>query len=152
MSYIVSRSLSMHVYYILQHHDSDFKWQLLYTLTRWYAYTSLWIKSWTKITWVFYHACVHCDVSFQISYSSGSPVLSDRTRFRRYFRDSPSTAIVAPSLRSTAEHFNWTRIALITQDENLFRAVRVLVYIRAMSSWLLHACQNYTTLNVWVWY
>lgn len=35
--------------------------------------------------------------------------------------------IASPALHSTMEHFNWTRIALLTQDEGLFTAVTTLL-------------------------
>ena len=61
--------------------------------------------------------------TLQISFSSGSPALSDRSRFRKYFRNSPDSGIVAPTLRSTTSHFGWTRVAVITQEEALFTIV-----------------------------
>ena len=69
----------------------------------------------------------------QISYSSGSPALSDRSRFKMYFRNSPTSDIVAPTLRATVEHFNWTRVAVITQQEALFTIVRNTVHMHAAS-------------------
>ena len=63
--------------------------------------------------------------TFQISYSSGSAALSDRGRFKKYFRNSPRSDVAASTLRSVVEHFNWTRVALITQDEVLFTGVSI---------------------------
>ena len=66
---------------------------------------------------------------FQISYSSASPALSDRSRFKKYFRTSLTTDILAPTLRSTVERFNWTRVAMITQQEALFTVVRIMTFV-----------------------
>ena len=65
------------------------------------------------------------NATFQISYSSGSAVLSDRDRFKKYFRNFPRSDLVAPTLRSVVEHFKWTRVALIIQDEVLFTSVSI---------------------------
>ena len=66
----------------------------------------------------------------QVSYSSGSPALDDRNRFRKYFRNSPTSKIDVLTLRSTVNHFNWTKIAVITQEESLFTIVSIEKCIR----------------------
>ena len=60
---------------------------------------------------------------FQISYASSSPVLSDRNKFRSFFRNTFNMKIISPALLSAVIHFNWTRIAIITQKEGLFTGV-----------------------------
>ncbi len=60
----------------------------------------------------------------QLSYTSGSSALSDRSRFKKYFRNSPAFEIVSPALRSAVNNFGWRRIALLTQDETVFTGVR----------------------------
>ena len=62
-------------------------------------------------------------IIIQISYASTLAALSDRTRYKRYFRN--NLPIAAPALHSTLDHFKWTRIALLTQDESLFTVVRL---------------------------
>lgn len=37
--------------------------------------------------------------------------------------------IIAPALRSMVAYFNWTRIALLTQEEGLFTGVCALTFI-----------------------
>ena len=64
-------------------------------------------------------------VSMQISFASGSTALSDRSRFKRYFRNSLTFEFLAPALHSILDHFGWKRIALLTQEENLFTGVGV---------------------------
>ena len=66
----------------------------------------------------------------QISYASGLAALSDRTRFRRYFRNTPAFDIIFPALHSTMDYFDWQRLALITQDESIFTVVGMrIIYI-----------------------
>ena len=59
----------------------------------------------------------------QISFASGSTALSDRNRFKRYFRNSLTFELLAPALHAILDHFEWKRIAVLTQDENLFTGV-----------------------------
>ena len=66
---------------------------------------------------------IYISFDFQISYASSSPVLSDRNKFRSFFRNTFNMKIMAPALRSAIAHFNWTRIAIITQNEGLFTGV-----------------------------
>ena len=61
----------------------------------------------------------------QISFASGSTALSDRNRFKRYFRNSLTFELLAPALHSMLDHFQWRRIAVLTQDENLFTGVGI---------------------------
>ena len=63
---------------------------------------------------------------FQISYASSSPTLSERSRFRSFFRNTYNMKIIAPAFRSAVAHFNWTRIAIITQNEGLFTGVSTM--------------------------
>ena len=69
--------------------------------------------------------CMYTCIS-QISYSSALAALSDRSRFRNYFRTFPSFEDLAPAIASLMRHFNWSRIAFITQEENLFTKVYYL--------------------------
>eukprot|EP00731_Ephydatia_muelleri_P036321 Em0235g2a len=61
----------------------------------------------------------HWNVS-QISYFSESAALSDRSRYKRYFRTNPSGLIEYPAFYSIMNHFGWKQIAVITQNEDLF--------------------------------
>ena len=62
-------------------------------------------------------------IVLQISYASSSARLSDRSKYRSFFRTPFDARIVAPALRSAVVHFNWSRIALLTQNEGLFTGV-----------------------------
>ena len=75
----------------------------------------------------------------QISYASGLAALSDRTRFRRYFRNTPAFDIIFPALHSTMDYFDWQRLALITQEESIFTVVRIRIqkYVYYYSSTLI---------------
>ena len=59
----------------------------------------------------------------QISFAAASPVLSDRTRFKYYFRTSPSFVHYAPAILGMLNKFRWRRIAFITERENVFLKV-----------------------------
>ena len=59
-------------------------------------------------------------ICLQISYASSSSALSDRSRFKSFFRNTFNIQIIAPALRSAMVHFNWLRIAILTQDEGSF--------------------------------
>ena len=61
----------------------------------------------------------------QISYSSISPTLSDRNRFRKYVRTSATSEVDAVILQRVVEHFGWTRIAIITELQDLFTFVSI---------------------------
>ncbi|KAL5471263.1 hypothetical protein EMCRGX_G029359 [Ephydatia muelleri] len=61
----------------------------------------------------------HWNIS-QIAYFSGSADLSDRNRYKRFFRDIPSNALDPPAFVSVLQHFGWKRMFSITQDEALF--------------------------------
>ena len=59
----------------------------------------------------------------QISATSAASTLSDRSRFKKYFRTDPTFEIFAPAVLSLLEHYNWSRIVFLTQNENLFNNV-----------------------------
>ena len=61
----------------------------------------------------------------QIAYASTSSALSDRSIFKSFFRNTFNMQIMAPALRSAVAYFNWTRIAMLTQDEHLFSEVNI---------------------------
>jgi len=46
--------------------------------------------------------------------------LSNRQKYRNFFRTYPSDANFIPSIRSLVQHFGWERFAVITEEENLF--------------------------------
>jgi len=62
--------------------------------------------------------------SIQISFASAASTLSDRTRFRNYFRTYPNFENNVPALLSVLNHFGWNRIVFLTQNENLFTKVQ----------------------------
>ena len=72
---------------------------------------SLWVKSLMHLS------------SLQISPTSAASTLSDRSRFKKYFRTDPTFEIFAPAVLSLLEHYNWSRIVFLTQNENLFNNV-----------------------------
>ena len=60
----------------------------------------------------------------QLSYASELAPLSDRTAFTGFYQNSPSFAAAIGSLNSMMQHFQWRRIALLTEDELRFTRVR----------------------------
>ena len=102
----------------------------------------------TKLTSIIIIHTVNFCAPLQISFSSGSPALSDRTRFRKYFRNSPTSEIVAPTLRSVAAQFNWTRVAVITQEEALFTIVSIYIIIIILVSCFVQSGQNSFAINI----
>ena len=72
---------------------------------------------------------IKINFDLQISFASGSTALSDRNRFKRYFRNSLTFELLAPALHSMLDHFKWRRIAVLTQDENLFTGVWKLIFV-----------------------
>ena len=76
----------------------------------------------------FYLTTIFCThVSFQISYASSVIELSNRQKYRNFFRTYPSDANFIPSIRSLMQHFGWERLAVITEEENLFLDVKLSV-------------------------
>ena len=73
-------------------------------------------------------------LNLQISYFSESAALSDRSRYKRYFRTNPSGNIEYPAFRSIMRHFGWKQIAILTQDEDLFTTVGSRAYLCAIIS------------------
>ena len=63
----------------------------------------------------------------QISFASAVSTLSDRTRFRNFFRTYPnSIENLVPALLSVLNRYDWNRIAFLTQNENIFNKVQSL--------------------------
>lgn len=55
-----------------------------------------------------------------MSFAAASAALSDRNRFKNYFRTTPSFNNYAPAILALLNAFEWKRIAFITQSETLF--------------------------------
>ena len=66
---------------------------------------------------------LHVISLLQISFASAVSTLSDRTRFKNFFRTYPNFGNFVPALLSVLNHYNWSRIVFLTQDENLFNKV-----------------------------
>jgi gamma-aminobutyric acid type B receptor len=56
----------------------------------------------------------------QISYGSSAANLKNRRRFPNYFQLYPSEVDYIPSVVATVDFFGWKRVAVVTQNENLF--------------------------------
>jgi len=54
---------------------------------------------------------------------AGANELSDRQRFRGFFRTADSHELVGAALAELAQQFNWVQMAIITQTESIFEKV-----------------------------
>ena len=54
---------------------------------------------------------------------STSPALSDNSTFETFYRVVSSDAAVVEGIVNLALQFNWSRIAVISQQENIFTSV-----------------------------
>ena len=52
--------------------------------------------------------------------TAAADVLSDRQRFRGFYRTEVSSEFVGPALAEMARYFNWTQMAVVIQRESLF--------------------------------
>ncbi len=59
----------------------------------------------------------------QVSYSAGSPRLSDRTRYPNFFRMNSDETNFNEAILGLLKHFNWSRVAVVKQDEGIFNDV-----------------------------
>ena len=62
--------------------------------------------------------------SLQVSCIASSPAFRNRVLFPRYFQLLPTDASQADAFYAIIKHYNWRRVALIVQDENLFTVVK----------------------------
>ena len=62
-------------------------------------------------------------LSWQISCVSSSAELENQLKFPRYFQISASERNLVDGFYGIIREYNWTRVAIITQDENLFTTV-----------------------------
>ncbi|XP_074600736.1 gamma-aminobutyric acid type B receptor subunit 1 isoform X2 [Brevipalpus obovatus] len=58
-------------------------------------------------------------------YGSSSPALSNRSRFPTFFRTHPSATIHNPTRVKLFQKFNWTRIGIIMQNEEVFETTAI---------------------------
>ena len=59
----------------------------------------------------------------QMAGIAGANELNDRQRFRGFFRTDASSEFVGAALAEMARQFNWTQMAIISQEESLFLMV-----------------------------
>ena len=68
------------------------------------------------------HACTHTH-TLQLSCVSSSAALENRDRFRYYYQLLNSEASITYAYFATIRQYQWSRVALIVQNENLFTEV-----------------------------
>ena len=66
-----------------------------------------------------------CYASMQMAGIAAADELNDRQRFRSFFRTDVASEFVGPALAEMARQFNWTQMAIVSQDESLFIKVCV---------------------------
>ena len=59
----------------------------------------------------------------QISYSAGSPRLSDKTRYPTVFRLNSDETKFNGGIVALLKHFKWNKVAVVKQDEAMFNDV-----------------------------
>lgn len=62
---------------------------------------------------------------FQLCYGASSPALSDRNRFPTLFRTHPSATVHSPTRITLMKKFEWYRIAILQQTEEVFISVSI---------------------------
>lgn len=58
-----------------------------------------------------------------MGFSAGSSSLSDKTRYPLFFRVNAPETILYTAVVSLLHRFNWKRVAIVKQDEDLFNEV-----------------------------
>lgn len=72
----------------------------------------------------------------QISCLSSSTSLANRALFSHHFQVSASEILLASGFYGIIRAFGWGRIAIITQDENLFTVVHNKLHVLYAASYL----------------
>jgi len=65
------------------------------------------------------------NIIFQLCYGASSPALSDRNRFPTLFRTHPSATVHSPTRITLMKKFEWYRIAILQQTEEVFISVSI---------------------------
>ena len=64
---------------------------------------------------------------------------------RYYFQLVATEVLIAQGFYGIIKKFGWRRVGIIVQDENLFTAVRIQLYVQKCMCYVLHSCYNYGT-------
>ena len=67
-----------------------------------------------------------------MSYSSMSPMLSDRVRFPNYYRTVPEALGLSTVLMTTLDYYGWRRLVVVSQEENVFSLVSLCIFMVVM--------------------
>ena len=90
---------------------------------RYYSYVCDRISMYVANLSVSFMSC-HCVFVLQMSCTSSSEGLSNRTRFRNYFQLLPIDSDLAHGFFGIIMRFKWKRVAIILQKESLFQKVQ----------------------------
>ena len=102
------------------------------------------------------HTHTHTHTHLQVSCIASSPAFRNRKLFPRYFQLLPTDASLAITYLGLIEFYNWKRVAIIVQMENLFTVVHN-VYVCAVCISVcvcMYVCSMYVCMYVcmYVWY
>ena len=85
-----------------------------------------------KLSDLLYSAAVYFKISYwnsrdilftQVSYSAGSPRLSDKTRYPKFFRINSAETKFNEAIVALLKRFQWSRVAVVKQDQGIFNDV-----------------------------
>ena len=62
-------------------------------------------------------------ITIQIAYAAAAYELTNRKKYRDFFRVLASFEFIGASLAAVVREFGWRQMAIITQNENLFNGV-----------------------------
>ena len=88
-------------------------------------------------------------ISFQLSYASSSPILSDRKRFPNFFRLAGPDQQQNPAKIALMKKFDWNKVATINQALELFSLVIFLTVLNALYTGGFFHCYM---LNESIWH
>ena len=71
--------------------------------------------------------------ALQISPNSFASILSQRRRFKNFFRTNPTVDNYVSGLLSILQFYNWRKVHFLNQEENLFTDVSVVLYTSVMN-------------------
>ena len=84
----------------------------------------------------------------QLSCVSSSAELAKRHRYPNYFQLLAPDDDLADGFLAIIQKFGWTRVAIITQRENLLTAVNATLYF--VNSLIYVCCTSYNIISEWV--
>ena len=63
-----------------------------------------------------------------MAYVSSSPILSDRSRFKSFWRTYPSDTSASHAVLALVLQYEWNKLKILTQQENIFIEVCLFIF------------------------